>query len=237
MKNIHWIGWLFALIGLGLVIGGYFTYRHTFDFVENALMAQGTVTDLTRSARSGSSGSDTYRPVVTFHDHEGQLVEFVSGVGSSPPAYRKGEVVEVLFLKEDPQDAEINSFFNLWFLPVLLSGMGAVFTLVGLGISLPALFKKRSHERLRQTGTPIQTKLQKVAENTGYRSHGRHPYQILSQWQNPRTGEIHVFTSENIGFDPSDYLPGKEIMVFIDPEKPDKYYVDLSFLPKMAGDQ
>jgi hypothetical protein len=237
MKILRWIGILFALIGLGLLGGAYFAYHHTSQFLASAVTAQGTVIDLARSGQTGSgtgTTSSTYRPVVSFEDHNGEPVEFISTLGSNPPSYRKGDQVGVLYLEDDPQDAVINSFMSLWFVAVLLGAMGTVFLLVGLGLTVPTFIRRRSHERLRQTGTPVHTKLKQVTQNTAYRSGGRHPYQIITQWQNPRTGRIHVFASENVWFDPSDYLPGDDLTVYIDPDNPDKYYLDVSFLPKLA---
>ncbi|MNC77488.1 hypothetical protein D3C75_1294550 [compost metagenome] len=58
---------------------------------------------------------------------------------------------------------------------------------------------------------------------------------IRSQWLNPRTSEVHLFESDNIWFDPSDYLKDESISVFIDKKNPKKYHVDISFLPKIAA--
>jgi hypothetical protein len=62
----------------------------------------------------------------------------------------------------------------------------------------------------------------------------RHPFQIVTQWQNPSTSEIHVFESDNIWYDPSEFITNQRITVYIEKENPKKYWVDLSFLPKMA---
>ncbi|MNH47046.1 hypothetical protein D3C79_1101060 [compost metagenome] len=71
--------------------------------------------------------------------------------------------------------------------------------------------------------------------NTRISVNGRHPYVIRSQWLNPRTSEVHLFESDNIWFDPSDYLKDESISVFIDKKNPKKYHVDITFLPKIAA--
>jgi len=236
MKKLRWIGYLFAAIGFGLLAGGFFWYQSVAEFIEEATVARGEVIDLVRSSSSSSSGSSsyTYRPVVTFKDQNGQLVEFVSSSGSNPPSYSRGEQVDVFYRPEDPQNAKIDGFFSLWGGPMVLGLVGGVFALFGVGFTVPAIVKKRRNTRLRKQGTPVQTKLQGVEKNTSVRIKGRSPYRVVTQWQDPRTREIHVFTSEDLWFNPTDFLTGKEILVFIEPDKPQRHYMDLSFLPKMA---
>ena len=45
---------------------------------------------------------------------------------------------------------------------------------------------------------------------------------------------MHVFESDNVWFDPTSYVKGRKITVFIENDNPKKYLVDLSFLPKLA---
>ncbi|WP_190275779.1 hypothetical protein [Thiorhodovibrio frisius] len=45
---------------------------------------------------------------------------------------------------------------------------------------------------------------------------------------------MHVFTSEPVLFDPSEYLNRSHVTVFIDSDHPQRYAMDLSFLPEPA---
>jgi len=74
-----------------------------------------------------------------------------------------------------------------------------------------------------------------VERNTGVAVNGVSPFRIATQWQDPATGEIRVFHSENVWFDPSDYLKDQPITVYLDPQNPHRYWVDTSFLPKLAA--
>ena len=60
------------------------------------------------------------------------------------------------------------------------------------------------------------------------------PSRIICQWENPSTSKGHVFTSENIWFDPNDYMKSDKITVLIDKRNPKKHIVNLSFLPEIA---
>lgn len=231
MKGMRLFTAIFTLVGLGLLlIGGYLALR-TQEFLGRAVSAQGTVVELVRSR---SSDSTTYRPVVQFTTVDGRPVEMVSSVGSNPPGYSVGETVEVRYDPAHPEDAKLTGFFSLWFLPLLLMGLGTVFASIGLAFSLSAKVRARRAAQLRQEGTPIQTTFQSVERNTSLRVNGRHPFRIVSQWRNPGTGEIHVFESENLWFDPSEYVTGRHVTVYIERDNPRRYWVDLSFLPTPA---
>lgn len=113
-----------------------------------------------------------------------------------------------------------------------------VFSLSGVALLCQALYRgwnERLAIRLRAQGQVVQARIQGVEPNMAVSVNGRHPFVVLCQWQNPQTQEVHVFRSENLWFDPSDYLKRPQVMVFIEPENPRRYLVDLSFLPKLAA--
>ena len=111
--------------------------------------------------------------------------------------------------------------------------MGAVFFLVGAGIIVFIALKGRQDEMLKTSGVAIETQYQSVEQNTALSVNGKHPFRVLTQWQNPATSDIHIFKSNNLWFDPSAYIKQETIRVFIAQGNPAKYYVDLSFLPKL----
>jgi hypothetical protein len=225
------VKYFLSLIGLSMLIGSFFLYQNTQDFLKDALQAEGTVIELVRSR---SSDSTTYRPVVEFKTQSGSVIEFTSSSGSNPPSYSKGEVVSILYHESSPEQAKINGFFSLWGLPLILGSLGAVFFLVGFSIIFSSRLNGKKIEYLRKNGMPIKAKFQNVGINDALRVNGRSPYQIYAQWQNPSTSEIHLFNSENIWFDPTDHINNDELTVFIEKNNPAKYYVDISFLPKVA---
>lgn len=217
----------FPLIGAGLLIGAAFTYRNTASFLAEAEHADGVVIDLYRS-RSGDS--NTTRPVVRFTAADGEQVEFTSSFGSNPPAYSRGDEVRVLYRPSRPHDAEIDGFFALWGVTSILGGIGAVFLIIGIVLVAHAWRGNRNEQRLRQQGVPIETEFSRVELNTALRMNGRHPFQVLTRWQNPGTGKLHEFRSGNLWFDPTSQVAGRRIKVFIERNNPAKYFVDLSFL-------
>ena len=219
-----------------MLIGTFFIYKNTSDFLETAIKAKGTVVDLRESRSSGSSiNSGTYAPVVRFTDKHGKEIEFSSSNSSKPPAFEIGEIVEVLYAPKTPEKASINGFFSLWLGALILGGVGSVFAMVGLGFFVYDIQKKKKWDYLNVHGTKINTDFQRVSINTSLAVNGRNPFVIVSQWQNPATTKLHIFESDNIWFDPTAFIKSDTIKVLIDRKNPKKYAVDLSFLPEVEN--
>lgn len=228
---IRVVPYVFALAGVGMLAGSVFLYKTTSSFLAEAIKAPGTVVELVASQ---SSDGTTYRPIVQFKRQNGQTVTFESSTGSNPPSYSQGQRVEVFYRPTAPQDAEINDFFSLWGPPAICGTLGAAFFAFGGGFILASRLRKRMNAYLQENGRRIETDFQSVELNTSFTVNGRHPFRIVTQWQNPTTSELHVFRSDDIWFDPTNYIKSKKIAVFTDENNLKRYYVDLSFLPKLA---
>ncbi len=232
-KTVTLLTYVFLMVGAGLLAGAFLFYRDTAGFLDTAVRADGTVIEL--AASRSSSGSTTYRPVVRFTASRGEAIEFTSSAGSNPPGYSEGDAVGVLYPAGSPRRARIDGFFSLWGAPLIFGGIGSVFFLIPFGIIATGRMKARRDAYLRRNGISIDTTFQSVALNESLSVNGRHPYVVLSQWQDPATSRVHVFQSGNVWYDPSSYLTGNPIKVFIQRNDPSKYVVDLSFLPELAG--
>jgi hypothetical protein len=224
--------YIFTAVGLCTLFGALMDYNSTVSFLEDAVSVEGTVVALQESR---SDGSATYKPVVAFVDGNGQTVEYISSVGSSPPSYDVGEIVEILYSPKNSQDAIINSFFELWGSVVIMTTMGVPFALVGAGIFLIGRLKSRKKDYLKRDGVVVDAQFQSVKLNHTLSVNGRNPYVIVCQWINPENYCVHIFESENLWFDPSHYINTEELKVFMDKKNHKKYYVDISFLPKVAS--
>jgi hypothetical protein len=140
MDAVKWVGISFAIAGLAMLAGAGATYMSSRNFLNISSAAEGVVTDLVLS-HSSSSRSGVYHPKVSFQTEAGENIEFNSSFGSNPPSYNKGDRVKVLYDPANPNHASINSFFSLWFAPLLLSGMGILFAGIGSAL-LVALMRK-----------------------------------------------------------------------------------------------
>ncbi len=78
----------------------------------------------------------TYHAVVGFVTQGGQQVRFTSRSGGNPPMFYPGETVTVLHDPDNPWDAVIESFGELWLGPWITGVMGIVFSGVAIAILL-----------------------------------------------------------------------------------------------------
>jgi hypothetical protein len=123
-RLLYWAPRLFAGIGVLLLAVAAVTAFLTFRFVAGSDRADGTVVDLVESYDS-EDDTTSYYPVVRFETADGRAVRFESGVSTSDDV---GDGVEVLYDPDDPDDAKLAGFFNLWGLSLIFGGLGAVFT-------------------------------------------------------------------------------------------------------------
>lgn len=232
MRVYNLLKYLFALLGAALLVGAIFSYQNTVTFLDEAREVPGTVTDLVYSR---SSNSSSYYPVVSFVGASGQVIEFRSSSGTNPASYRVGEPVSVLYTAGQPDSARIHDFFSLWGVSLILGIIGGVFFLAGALMILVPWVRQGRGAKLRDTGQRIVAQIQSVEQNTGLVMNGQSPFRIVSQWQDPATATVHVFRSDNLWFDPSSHIQDESINVYIRPENPKRYWVDTSFLPKLAS--
>lgn len=126
------IGIVFPLIGALLFAIGAYLFVRTRIFLGKAQEVQGTVTQMVWS--SSSDGGGGYSPVYQFRTITGQMITVQDSLSSSPPMFQVGQTIDVLYDPENPQDARIKKWMNLYFTSVLLCGMGSIFG--GIGIVL-----------------------------------------------------------------------------------------------------
>lgn len=231
MKSVKVMRRVFMVVGVAMIALAGWLYESTRTFVAQAHTAQGTVVDL---ARSGGS-KPTWRPKVRFELPDGEVIEFTGKVGSNPPSYQRGDRVEVLYLPEAPREAKIRDFLSLWFPATIVGGLGALFFLIGAGITLWGVMQRRKEEELRLNGTRVEAELQGAEQNTSIGKSGRHPWRLVAQWHDPARNQVHVFRSRNLWFDPTQYVRDRRhVTVFVARGNPSRYHVDVSFLPRLA---
>jgi hypothetical protein len=124
------IGVVFGLVGSLLFVIGIFIWIRTRAFVGSSQEVKGTVIRMLSS--SGSEGGTVYAPVFRFTTIQGQVMEVEEKVYSNPPGFSVGESVDILYDPRNPSTARPKKWFSLYFVPLLLSGMGAIFACIGL---------------------------------------------------------------------------------------------------------
>lgn len=224
-----------AIFGL---IGVVFAVIGTVFFVKSATLkltgetTQGRVVEVAR--KRDSDGDVTYQPTVDFTTVAGESVTFTSDVSSSSFNYAPGTPVGVIYDPSAPHDAAIDSVFTVWLFPGIFMAFGYGFT----GIAGYMVYRERARaaliERLKTSGQRIDATVTEVGQNTSWKVNGRSPYSIYAQAE--VNGGVQIFQSENVWFNPSEFVKnGQTVSVVYDPTDSKKYYVDISFLPKLNG--
>ncbi len=128
---------------------------------------------------------------------------------------------------EDPEDPMI-------FLCVF-GGIGLIFFIVGLGLLGADLQRRSAMRRALDGGDYVLAKIAGVQRKLNVNSGGSHPCVVECHYQNPDTGEMHVFFSRYLYFDPTDMLTSDEVPVYLDRMNEKIAFVDIdAVLPKVV---
>ncbi|HEX9060963.1 MAG TPA: DUF3592 domain-containing protein [Clostridia bacterium] len=132
MKQPSIVFKIFFVIGSIFILTGSVLIINQILFLNKACSAEGTVIDMKMSKGKGHDKDTTFAPVVQFKLTEGENITFTSSVGSSPPQFKIGDSVKVLYNPDNPGNAEINSFLSLWFLQIIFLFIGMVFFIISI---------------------------------------------------------------------------------------------------------
>ncbi len=150
-ERFLWItcrGWLAGgLCSLTVALGFGF---YTGGFLARSVAAKGTIVSL-EPVPDEENDTVNYAPVFAFTAADGHAYTVRSGTATNPPGFVVGEDVRVLYVKSDPEGAKLASFWQLWFVTVLLAGLGTLFTGAGYGI---LRYERRRARRRLSNSTP-----------------------------------------------------------------------------------
>jgi hypothetical protein len=131
----------FLAAGICLLVYCYHRVQETKASIRNGVTTQAVVIRL--QAVHGRKSGTTYAPVFTFMTEDGHPYTMTSSTASNPPSYKVGQVATVYYPHGQPQLAKLDSFFELWFIDLIIGSFGAVITLIGLG----SIFGRRRRRR------------------------------------------------------------------------------------------
>jgi hypothetical protein len=141
MSTLSLIGWGFVLLGLLPLAGGYFFYRKTARFRKRAIATEGVVCEL--QVGETSEGEDVYHPIFRYRTREGREYTIRSNTGTNPPGFKIGQSVGIFYDPDKPSDARIDTFAQLWLVPLLLFVAGILICIVGAIVVLASIRQNR----------------------------------------------------------------------------------------------
>lgn len=222
MKRFAWVMGLLGVVAMAIGIG---LFAQTWLYLDRSQMLPGVVTELVISSQKGVS--KRYKSRVQFETPSGDRVNMLSRLGSAPAAHRIGDPVEVYFDPANPSDARLNGFLELWGIASVAAGLGLVFFLVGAGLGVAKRFNAQKLARLRGAGDLVLATLDKVEIDTSTTFNDHHPWRVHAHWDDPVSGQRHLFASEMLWQDPSARLGQSPVQVYIERGNPRRYAMDL----------
>ncbi|MEV0616422.1 DUF3592 domain-containing protein [Nonomuraea sp. NPDC050404] len=231
------VGAIFGLIGLVLLGVGIVLAASTATFLASAQRADGTVvamterTTTTRGSGGQARSSTSWYPTVEF-TIDGRRYSFQSSTGTNPPSYREGDGVEVAYDPGNPSDARIAAFWSAFLAPLIVGGLGVVFTPIGTVLFVKGRRIARLRAWLRERGQEVWAEIEHVGRDFSVRVNNRHPYVVHATWQDTRTGRTYTAASDHLRDDPGPRLRGQgRVRVLYDPADPARNLIDLNTHP------
>ena len=119
----RWAGYFLLVGGIVMAIAGACQILEGKGFLDATERAEGTIIALER--KTSAKGLPEDHPVVLFTAPESGLTfPFKSRFGMWPSPFAVGEKVEVAYNPANPGQARINSFWTIWFVPILIGAFG-----------------------------------------------------------------------------------------------------------------
>ncbi len=125
-----WVAWLFLVIGVGLLIGAAFAALNSVRLIQQGVRATGNVVDFVESY--DEEGTLMYSPVFVFIDENGQEHRIQSSYSSSSPGYTRGQIVDIVYPRGNPEGARIPNAFSYWGVTLILGFIGITFVFFGV---------------------------------------------------------------------------------------------------------
>ncbi len=136
--------WLYGGVASLAVGCGFGVY--TTIWLHRSTVTKGTIISLL-PVSNRENNTTNYAPVFAFTAKDGQTYKVTSGVATNPPGFEIGQHVSVLYILAKPDSAKLDSFWQLWFVSIVVVGLGLFLTGVG--------YLLLRHERKRQRiGSP-----------------------------------------------------------------------------------
>jgi hypothetical protein len=130
------LGFVFGLLAVGpfLLALAIVSAVRTEIFLHGCVAAEGAVLGL--ETMHTSHGSNGYSPIFRFTADDGQMHIIVSKVATSPPTFKRGDKVRVMYPPGHPESARIDSYSQLWMFPGAATIIGGVLTWVSVVLVL-----------------------------------------------------------------------------------------------------
>lgn len=112
------------------------------------------------------------------------------------------------------------------FFAIIFSVCGLPFVIVGIVFLAIRSNKRKLIAELKESGQRIYAKFDRVDLNYNIEINHAHPFIVYARYED-QMGTIHMYKSSNLNYDPTSYLEGKEIPIYVHPSNPKLYFMDV----------
>lgn len=209
-------GGIFALVGLGLLIGGIIWFTSTKKFISNADVVSATITEIDTYR---DSDGDYHHSVFVAYEYNGRNYDVYLPEYSS--SMYEGKKISVYVDPDNPGKVRGKSMAYLG--PIMLMGMGGVFSAIGLPIFFVGIKKQGKKKRLLAEGERRYATIV-GSGRTNVKINGRYLHYVDCEYQDPYSGMKYLYRGGQLREDPY-HLMGVQVPVYVDRNDPSQYYV------------
>jgi Protein of unknown function (DUF3592) len=150
LKLLRFLSWYLLIGGSAVFVVGLGFAAETAIFLIRSTAVTGAIIRF-EPIEDHEDGTINYAPVFSFKAEDEKTYTVQSGVATNPPAFEEGQRVQVLYLPSNPSGARIASFFQLWFVSFVCSGLGVFFGVPGY------LLVRLDRRRRRRAVNPLSS--------------------------------------------------------------------------------
>ena len=207
------IGIIFSLIGGLFLAVGLAVLGAQLQYFKGAVPVEATVLDLRNSE------------TMVMYTVDG--TPYTAWLTYSSSNLHSGDQLTVYYRPEAPQQPQIKAFMAIFC--SIFCGIGGIFFVLGIIFLCMCRHSTRLRSYLLETGTRIDATIAEIGFNRSLSVNGRSPYVIRCQAVNPEDGKLYTFQSDNLWYNPQEFLQNiTTLSVYINPNNYKQYTVDTS---------
>lgn len=225
-------GWLKGLVIVGCigVVVAAAWFIHIQRFLAGAVSTQGSISQIVEEY--DSEGHLTYTPEIRYKDQQGQNHFIRTFISSNEGDYQVGEPMPVLYNPQNPTQASIGTFWEIYLGCILVAILSLAALISGGVTSILLKQEEQRKQNLLSNGQRIEATVTKVTHVTAIVKHGQSPWLVNAEWTNPATNQKYDFSSDLLASQPSGLTEGGKVIVCIEPNNPEHYVMDVGLRPE-----
>ncbi len=212
---------IFALIGIGMLIGGIIFLMNGIRFRENAVEITATIVEIdSYRDRDG----DRHHQVYVNYSFNGETYSHIR-LGEYSSSMYEGKEITMLCNPDAPNQVKTTS--GIYLAGGILILMGVIFTLTGTIPLILSIRRSNRQKKLLTDGQILHATVDSITRNRNIRVNGRSPYVLYCSYRDEYKDVTYRFKSNNLWSDPGlIFSIGGHIDVYVDRNDYSNYYVN-----------